>query len=109
MDKLPVQEVGSEAWWEAVREDIGDLPRSYPRKDDTPEVKNARAYLGARYSRLSLERDTQDDKLLALPYRLAELLRARRLAGTLDVKFESRKQRDDLLPTLARMTIEQTE
>lgn len=109
MSNFSDKEVGSEAWWEATREDIKDISRSYPRKDDGRDVKKARAYLGARHSRLAIEKETQDDKLTALPYRLAELFKARRLASLLDVEFDTRGQRDELLPTLARMTIDQPE
>lgn len=90
----------------AGREDIKDIRREHPRDTDGPVEKAARKYLKARGRRIDIEFESRS-RIDAFPYRLAEIFRARKFSRVAGIEIRERAQVDDLLPTYARITLEE--
>lgn len=90
----------------AGSEDILDTQRESGREDDTPVDRAARKYLKSRGRRIDIEYET-GSRIDAFPYRLIELLRAKRFARLAGIELENKGLIDDMLPTLARITLDE--
>ena len=67
---------------------------------DVMQVELASKYLVTRETRLHIEQ--QSGKFNVLPRRLIEIVRGRRLAKTLGIKFADQAETDERLPDIAR-------
>ena len=101
------EDLPEEQWSVAGIEDINDSEREQPRETDGPLEKAARKYLKSRGRRLDIEFETES-RIDAFPYRLAELFRAWRFTKLSGITFNNSQHMDEMLPTLARITLEET-
>lgn len=90
----------------AGAEDFRDFHREEGHETDGPIEKAARKYLKVRNRRIQIEFESgyRSDAIL---YRLAELFRARRFAKLAQIEIENRQNMDNMLPTLARITLDE--
>lgn len=105
-EKVPDFTPGGDEWWMAVREDIKDLTRSGEDWRDTPIVICSRKYLKSRSKRMFIQEES-GSRLDAYPYRMVEIIRARRLADVAGIEFDTKEQMDDMLPVFARLVIDE--
>lgn len=96
----------SEEWLMSVQERFEDRDRFESLEDDSPAVRAARSYLKKRDRRVFIQEEAA--VIDALPYRIAEILAARKLIKVAGVEVQNRKQRDNMLPTLARVIVDET-
>lgn len=89
----------------AGKEDVLDVSREIFLDSDTPVERAARKYLRSRRRRQDIEFELgRGDAFLQ---RMVELFRARRFAKLAKIQIEDRKAVDEMLPTLARYTIDE--
>lgn len=90
----------------AGAEDVKDVFREIASESDSPVEKAARKYLRSRNRRINIEFES-GGKADALLYRLVELIRARKFRKVAGIEIGDRENMDNMLPTLARMTLDE--